>query len=57
MTLLTAVLSPMISDSVLNNLSYVGSILIFCIGINLMFDRHIRVANLLPALAVAVLWR
>lgn len=57
MTLLAAVLSPMISYSVLNNLSYVGSILIFCIGINLMFDRHIRVANLLPALAVAVLWR
>ena len=57
MTLLASAISPLISDSALNNLSYVGSILIFCIGINLMFDRHIRVASLLPALVVAALWR
>jgi len=28
--------------------------LIFCVGVNLLFGKRIRVANLLPALLVAV---
>ena len=39
---------------VLNNLSLVGNILIFCVCINLVWPRTIKVANLLPALLVAV---
>lgn len=39
---------------VLNNLSLVGNILIFCVGINLVWPRTIKVANLLPSLLVAV---
>ena len=39
---------------VLNNLSLVGNILIFCVGINLVWSRTIKVANLLPYLLVAV---
>lgn len=39
---------------VLNNLSLVGNILIFCVGINLVWPRTIKVANLLPSLPVAV---
>ena len=38
---------------VLNNLSLVGNILIFCVGINLVWPRTIKVANLLPSLLVA----
>ena len=38
----------------LANLSLVGSILIFCVGLNLVWDKRIRVANLLPAVAIAV---
>ena len=41
-------------DAVLNNLSLVGNILIFCVGINLVWPRTIKVANLLPSLLVAV---
>lgn len=37
----------------LNNLSYVGNILICCIGLNLIRVKHIRVANILPAIFVA----
>lgn len=56
-TLLARLISPYITDAAMSNLSYVGSILIFCVGLNLLFDRKIRVANMLPALIVAAVWR
>lgn len=43
-----------VMGGVLNNLSLVGNILIFCVGINLVWPRTIKVANLLPSLLVAV---
>ena len=36
-------------------LSVVGNILIFCVGVNLVFGKKIRVANLLPAIIFAVI--
>ncbi|MBQ5666571.1 MAG: DUF554 family protein, partial [Oscillospiraceae bacterium] len=39
----------------LANLSMIGSILIFCVGLNLVWGKKIRVANLLPAIVIAVL--
>ena len=44
-----------ISQGALDRLSFVGSILIFCVGLNLIRKEQIRVANLLPALVFAVL--
>jgi uncharacterized membrane protein YqgA involved in biofilm formation len=35
------------------NLSVVGNILIFCVGVNLVWGKKIRVANLLPAIIFA----
>lgn len=43
-----------VMGGVLNNLSLVGNILIFCVGINLVWPRTIKVANRLPSLLVAV---
>ena len=43
-----------VMGGVLNNLSLVGNILIFCGGIDLGLPRTIKVANLLPSLLVAV---
>ena len=57
LTLLAGLLQPFMNEIALKNLSCIGSVLIFCIGINLMFGNKIRVANLLPALAVAVVWK
>ena len=34
-------------------LSLVGSVLIFCVGLNLVWGKKIRVANLLPAVLLA----
>ena len=56
MTICAGFLEPVMTDAALKNLSFVGSALIFCIGVNLMFGNKIRVANLLPALIVAVAW-
>lgn len=52
-TLLSSMISPYITASAMSALSFVGSILIFCVGVNLVFDTKIRVANLLPALILA----
>lgn len=54
MTLLSRVIEPVLTDEAMTNLSMVGSILIFCVGINLVFGKKVKVANLLPALLFAV---
>ena len=55
-TALAVLIRPYITDAAMNNLSLVGSILIFCVGVNLFWGKKIRVANLLPSLIVAVVW-
>ncbi len=44
------------TEPALDRLSFVGSILIFCVGLNILREKKIRVANLLPTLVVAALW-
>ena len=53
-TILARVIKPLMTESALSNLSLVGSILIFCVGINLVWEKKVRVANLLPAIIFAV---
>ena len=53
-TLLARLVEPLLTTAALDNLSLVGSVLIFCVGINLIWKNTIRVANLLPALIVAI---
>ena len=55
MTLLATLIGPLITEAELANLSLVGSVLIFCVGINLVWGKKIKVANLLPAILVAVI--
>ena len=55
MTLLAALIRPLMTDAALANLSLIGSILIFCVGLNLVWGKKIRVANLLPAIIFAVI--
>lgn len=55
-TLLARLVEPVLTTAALNNLSLVGSALIFCVGLNLLWKNMIRVANLLPALLVAVVY-
>lgn len=53
-TLLATLLKPIMTDLALNYLSMIGSILIFCVGLNLVWGKKIRVANWLPSLVFAV---
>ena len=54
-TVLAKLIEPLMTPLALSNLSLVGSILIFCVGINLVWGKQIRVANLLPAIVLAVI--
>ena len=53
-TALAGLLRPVMTDAALDNLSLVGNVLIFCVGINLVWGKKVKVANLLPAIVVAV---
>lgn len=53
-TVLARLVKSLMTEAALGNLSLVGSVLIFCVGVNLVFDKRIRVANLLPAILFAV---
>ena len=53
-TALSLLIRPLMTPAALTNLSMVGSILIFCVGVNQIWGKTIRVANLLPAIIFAV---
>ena len=55
-TLLAGFLAPFMTPDALSNISLVGNILITCVGVNLVFPKTIRVANLLPSLVIAVIF-
>lgn len=54
-TLLAKLISPVMTETATAYLSLVGSILIFCVGINLVWGKKVRVANMLPAVVFAVI--
>lgn len=56
MTLVAKGLTSIITATAIANISLIGSIIIFCVGINLLFDRKISVSNLLPAIFLAAIF-
>lgn len=55
-TFLARLIEPLMTAAALSNLSLVGSIMIFCVGLNLVFGKKVKVANFLPAIVLAVAW-
>lgn len=53
-TLLVRFISPILTEMSINYISLIGSILIFCVGVNLIWDNKIKIANMLPSLVAAV---
>lgn len=51
-TLLAGFIRPYLSDVVIGRMSFVGSILIFALGINLLFGKKMKIGNLLPAMFI-----
>ena len=55
-TLFAGSLAPILTADMVADLSFVGSVLIFCVGANMALGRKFRVANMLPALIFVVLY-
>lgn len=53
-TLLAQILRPLLTETLILQLSCIGSILIFSIGINMIFGKKIKVGNLLPAIFLPI---
>lgn len=49
-TLCAGLLAPVFRPAIISNLSFLGNMLIFCVGVNLCFGPKFNVANMLPAL-------
>ena len=54
-TLLAKLISPIMTEAAVAYLSLIGSVLIFCVGLNLVLGKKVRVANMLPAVIFAAL--
>ncbi len=55
-TLLAGFIKPWLNDMVISQMSLVGGILIFAIGINLLELKKINVGNLLPSIFIPVIY-
>ena len=53
-TLLARLIAPIMTEQASAYLSLIGSVLIFCVGVNLVWGKLLRVANMLPAVFLAV---
>ncbi len=54
-TLLARVIAPVMTGLAVSYLSLIGSVLIFGVGVNLVWGNRVRVANMLPSVLLAVL--
>lgn len=55
-TLLAKGIQTFLTTSMIDNMSMIGSMLIFCVGVNMIFPVKIKVANMLPALLIVILY-
>lgn len=53
-TVLAGLMKDVMTTDAMTNLSLIGNILIFCVGVNLLLGKRVKVANMLPAILVAV---
>lgn len=55
-TLLAELIKPYITTSLVDDISLVGSVMIFAVGVNSVFNKKFRVGNMLPALLVTAVY-
>ena len=56
-TILAAVLGDFMSPALISDISFIGSALIFCVGVNIAFGKKFNVGNLLLALLVPIIYQ
>lgn len=55
-TVLAKQAASLMTDAAMSNISLVGNVLILCVGVNMIWPKTIRVANVLPAIVIAVMF-
>ena len=55
-TLFARFLQPVMTAQATSNLALTGSILVFCVGVNLIRPQTFRTANMLPSVVIAVIY-
>ena len=55
-TLAAAFLGAFVSEVIISDLSFIGSVLIFCVGVNIAFGKKFKVGNMLPALIIPIIY-
>ena len=55
LTLIASQAKTFLTDAALASLTTTGSIMILCLGINLIWNKEIRVANMLPMVVIGVI--
>lgn len=55
-TLFASLLEPLLTDTVVTQMSFIGNILILGIGLNFLYKPRLKLANMLPAVFMPILW-
>lgn len=55
-TLFASALAPFLTDTVISQMSLVGSLLILGIGFNFVYKPKLKLANMLPAAFIPLIW-
>lgn len=55
-TLLAVFIAPLLTPPMVSGLSMVGSVLIFGVGVNLLWNNKLKIGNMLPAIFVPVIY-
>jgi len=55
-TLCAVLIAPYLNDVLINELSYIGSAIIFGVGVNISFGKKYKVGNMLPALLIPIVY-
>ncbi len=53
-TLLSGLLQPVLTDAVVTEMGAVGGLLVAGVGLNMIYDKHISVGNMLPAMFLPI---
>ncbi|MFA9378500.1 MAG: DUF554 domain-containing protein [Lachnotalea sp.] len=53
-TVLATLISPYLNDTIIGQISCIGSVLIFALGLNLIFGKKMKIGNMLPSVVIPV---
>jgi len=55
-TLCASFVAPFLTQTVVSQMSFIGSILIMGIGFNFLYEPKLKLANMLPSMFIPLIW-